>query len=1187
MEVLLLGLFELRDSRGVVALRRQKHRALVAFLALRPREVVSSDTLVEELWGGDPPKTARQALQNYVSLLRKQLGADTIETHASGYALNVESEQVDALRFEQLVHEARGAEGAEERGRLLRAALGLWRAPAFADLLYEPFAATASRRLEDLRLVAGEELVDAELELGRHTVLISELEVLIRENPFRERLRGQLMLALYRAGRQADALRAYRDARDALAELGLDAGVQLRSLEQAILNQDPTLDLETNLPDVEERRKTVTVLLCDLAVDAMGLDPEQVRRKAVPTLAGARAAIELHGGVVETRAGDELLGIFGLPATHEDDALRAARTAVQIRSLAPRLRAGIDTGEVLTGHGFVSGDVVARAKRFEREADPGEVLIGGATVALCGDAVTAEPTEDAFRLLAAPEQAQAISRALDTPLVGRDRELGLLRDAFEQTCGAKRAQLLAVIGEPGIGKTRLARELALGVEEETTVLVGRCVSYGLGATWLPLGEMLQQAGERLDGILERATSPGEVFLETRQILERLARVRPMVLVFDDVHWAEPTLLDFVDYLGKQAAGPILCLCLSRPELVETRPYLAANAIRLGPLSEEEAEALSASVDSTLRPRLLSAAGGNPLFLEQLMAFAQEGGTVDAVPPSLEALIAARLDLLHPEEQALLHRAAVIGRSFERALLPELGGVVERLAGLEEKGLVRRLARGGYRFHHVLVREVAYASLPKAERAELHERLADLLADRGDADELVGYHLEQAHRLGCDLRPLDRQLRRLGADAGERLGAAGVEAWRRGDSPAAINLLTRACELLPKRNPFRPELLCYLGPALYAGGALSDAEAVLEGAVDATAAAGNRPLEWRARLELASLRLASDPEGRVAELLELAEKAIPLFEALGDEQALGRTWRFLADVHGAMKCHYKAAVDASERALACYERCGWPTSTSVGDLAAFLYYGPAPVPEAIDRCRRLLASTSRGGEAATFTFLGGLEAMGGQFEAARQLVAKARRLYEALGQTSAAEANCGTVAARIEVLDGEHVAAEDILRKSCAALEHMGNRAYLATRAAELADVLYARGRDDEAEEWVSRAIELAASDDITTQLFWRCVRGKLLARRGMDGEGESLVREAIHLADATDALNYQARAHLDLAQVLGIAGRVVEASAAAEASIELFDRKGNAAASQLARTVLEEHAPLVSSRGATTRRRAP
>jgi len=1173
VDVRLLGPFEVRAGGRAVPLRRQKHRALVAFLALRPREVVSSDTVVEELWAGDPPKTARQALQNYVSLLRKQLGADAIRTHSAGYALEIDPDQVDALRFERMVEEARDFAEPEERARSLRAALALWRGPALADLLYEPFAADVARRLEELRLVAREELVDAELERGRHTELLPELETLIGENPFRERLRGQLMLALYRAGRQADALRAYREAREALAELGLDPGIQLRALEQAILNQDPALDLETALPDSEERRRTVTVLLCDLAVAAPGVDPEQARAETVRALAEARAAIELHGGAVETRAGDELLGIFGVPAAHEDDALRAARAAVRIRNLAPDLRIGIDTGEVLTGPRFVSGEVVARAKRLEHDAGPNEILAGPASVALFGDAVAVEPVDGAFRVLTVAEEAQAITRAFDTPLVGRERELAALRLAFGDSCDAKRGSLATVLGEPGIGKTRLARELAADVGEEATVLVGRCVSHGEGLTWLPLGEMLNQAGERLDAILERAGSPGEVFLEARQIFERLARVKPVLLVFDDVHWAEPTLLDLVEYLGARAVGPILCLVLGRPELVETRPEWAADAIRLGPLSDQEAETLSVEVEAELRVQLVATAGGNPLFLEQLMAFAQEGGAIDAVPPSVEALIAARLDLLAPEEQRLLQRAAVIGRLFERALLPELDVVVERLAGLEEKGFVRRLARGGYRFHHVLVREVAYSALPKAERAELHERLADLLADRAASDELVGYHLEQAHRLGAELRPLDRRLRRLGADAGERLGAAGVEAWKLGDSPTAVNLLTRACALLPERDSFRLLLLCHLGSALHVGGALADAEEVLEGAVETSVVAGDRLREARARLELAAVRLFSDPEGRADEVIALARETIPLFEAVADEQALGRAWRFLADVHGAMHCRYAAGVDAAERALACYEQCGWPTSTSIGDLAAFLYYGPAPVDEAVERCGRLVAGTGRGGEAAVLTFLGGLEGMRGQFDEARRLVSKARRLYEELGQTFVAEVECGAVDARIEMLGGDYAAAEEILRASCAALERMGYRGYLATRAAELADVLWVRGHDAEAENWVSRAIELGASDDIPTQVLCRCVRGKQLARRGEFAEAERFVHEAIVLADTTDALNHQARTRLDLAQVLGMARRMDEAAAVGEVAIELFQRKGNTAAAERARARLAELAP--------------
>jgi tetratricopeptide (TPR) repeat protein len=454
-------------------------------------------------------------------------------------------------------------------------------------------------------------------------------------------------------------------------------------------------------------------------------------------------------------------------------------------------------------------------------------------------------------------------------------------------------------------------------------------------------------------------------------------------------------------------------------------------------------------------------------------------------------------------------------------------------------------------------------------------LADLLADRDASDELVGYHLEQAYRYGSELRPLDRRLRRLGADAGERLGAAGINAWKRLDSPAVVNLLTRACAVLPERDSFRLQLLCHLGPALQTAGALGSAEEVLEGAVKTAEAAGDKPREARARLELAALRLDSDPEGRARELIELSEEAIPLFDALGDDQALGRAWRFLADVHGAMHCQYAKGVGAAEHAITYYERSGWPTSTSFGDLAAFLFYGPAPVPDAIDRCRALLARTRPGGEAAVLTFLGGLEGMGAHFDDARRLIAKARRLYEDLGQSGVAETNCGGVAARVEILAGDEAAAEEILRTTCANLERMGNRGYLATRAAEFADVLWSRGYEEEASLWVSRAIASGASDDIPTQIAWRCVRAKLYARRN-EPEAEQLVREAIQLSDATDALNQQARARLDLGLVLGIAGRAAEASAAVEAAIELFDRKGNTAASARARALLSEFTPSAS-----------
>jgi DNA-binding SARP family transcriptional activator len=1170
VDLLILGPFEVRDGERLVALPRRKHRELLTLLALRAGELVSTDVLVEELWRSRPPKTARQALHNYVSQLRNELGGDVIETREPGYVLHVDPDRLDLLRFQRLTGEARREESAEQRAAKLTAALALWRGAPLADLAYDDLGIVEAARLEELRLAAREDLIDAELDLGRHADLVSELEALVLEHPFRERLCGQLMLALYRGGRQADALEAYSRARSVLLdELGLEPSIQLRDLQQAILRQDPALDLPAVLPPVEERRKTVTVLFCELAPPEEGLDPELLRRRTVRVLAEARSVIELHGGSVEMRAGDELLGVFGVPAAHEDDALRAARAAAEIRAVLSDLRMGVDTGEVLVGRGFVSGDIVERAKRLQREALPGEALLGEATIARCRDAVTVEDSAGAARLVTVEEEAGAISRALDTPLVGRKRELTALRHAYDEACVECRCRLVTVVGEAGIGKTRLARELVVGIGEGANVLVGRCVSYGEGATWLPLAQILEQAGERLDEILTGAGSPGEVFLGTRRVFERLAETRPVVLVFDDVQWAEPTLLDLVEYLDGRAEGPILCLCLARTELLDVRPGLGDGALRLGPLAKQQAATLAANVEPELQARLIEAAGGNPLFLEQLIAFAAAGGALDTVPPSVEDLIAARLDLLAPELLGVLQRAAVVGLVFERADVQELGADTGLLPELEEKGFVKRI-RSGFRFHHVLLRDVAYASMPKAERAELHERLGDWLGDRGEPDELIGYHLEQAFRLGEELAPVGRRLKRLAADAGARLGAAGIEAWKRGETPATLNLLERATKLLPEHDPHRLELLCELGTAIRSGGNLSAAEEALAEAAESAVVCGDRRLELRARLELARVRLFTDPEGRANEVLDVAAEAIPVFEALHDDRSLGRAWLSIALVHGPVHLRHAAAADAAEQAIAHYRRSGWSFSAALGVLTSALEHGPMPVQDAIRGCRKLLTGASPGEEANVLAPVAGLEALQGHFAEARRLIARARELYEQLGQVATAEANCGTVAARIELEAGDYAAAEKILRSSCQVLEQAGDRAYLATTGAKLANVLCLRGEFGEADEWCRVAAELAASDDIITQVLCRTVRARLLAQEGKLDEAEELAREAVHLTEETDALTRIAASLLDLAGIVQLRGNTAEAREAVERAIDLFEQKGCLTGARRARAILGE-----------------
>ncbi|TML40938.1 MAG: transcriptional regulator, partial [Actinobacteria bacterium] len=329
MDFRILGPLEVRDRGRPIELPRRKQRAVLAILLLRRGEIVSSDVLVDGLWGEDPPPTARAALHNYVAQLRRALGPGVVLSRAGSYLLDIAPEQIDVGRFERLTAEGRAALG-EERVEKLREALMLWRGPPLADLAFEPFAANEASRLEELRTAALEELIDAKLSLGASAELVAELEALITEHPFRERLRGQLMLALYRAGRQAEALEAYQEARRTLAdELGIEPSAPLRELEQALLRQDPSVAAPVRVAreiaaPQEKRRKTVTVLFADV-VYPVTLDPELLRETSLAVLKTMRGVLEGHGAMIEQRSGDEVMAVFGVPRSHEDDALRAAR----------------------------------------------------------------------------------------------------------------------------------------------------------------------------------------------------------------------------------------------------------------------------------------------------------------------------------------------------------------------------------------------------------------------------------------------------------------------------------------------------------------------------------------------------------------------------------------------------------------------------------------------------------------------------------------------------------------------------------------------------------------------------------------------------------------------------------------------------------------------------------------------
>jgi DNA-binding SARP family transcriptional activator/tetratricopeptide (TPR) repeat protein len=1172
----LLGPLELSCAGEVVEAGGAKPRALLAYLALHLGQVLSVDQLVDDLWGEGAPQAAAHAVQVYIARMRKKLGParTALVTRGPGYALQLEPDQVDLHRFSKLADEGR-----------FREALALWRGPALADCRYEPFAQGEIRRLEELRLRCLEGRIEADLESGRHAEVVAELEAMVAAEPLRERLRALLMLALYRSGRQSDALAAYRAARQTLVdELGIEPGPELRALETAILRQDESLRPQTSEPAEPRppRRKLATILFTRIA-DPAALtethDEEEAHNLLARYFETVEAAVTRHGGTIEQAAGSTAMAVFGIPVAHEDDPLRAARAAIELLAgaaeLALQVRICLETGEVLgaessAGHRLVTGAAVSVGEQLQQATEPGHVVIGEGAARLLAHAAVMEPlvatrlpnsgSLPAYRLLSLVPAAPAVERRLDAALAGRREELAYLQAALADAIGTGRARGVVVSGAAGIGKSRLAEELAR--DAEALVLAGRCLSYGEGITYWPLRTMV--AAEELEAIMV-SPSAAEIAMAFRRYCERLAARKPVVLVLDDLHLAEPSFLELVEHVIERGDAPILVLALAREELREERPgFLSGGRLDLEGLAPDDAELLLADrmLSDATRARILEVAEGNPLFLEQLAAFAAEEGDLPEgrVPATVRALLAARLERLGPGERAVLERAAVIGREFAGAqvaslLEPGVAGTSGRhLQALTSRGFVRPGAEEEHRFRHGLIQDAVYRATPKAERALIHERYADTLeGDAEDLDELVGYHLEQAYHLRVELGANDRIGRQLATDAGTRLGAAGIRASKRADLPAAVNLLGRAVALLSTDTRPRAEFLCELGIALRAAGDGKTADEILTAARHA----GNREVGLRAAIELAYGRLLSEPRRDAGELLEETHAAIPVFETLGDHRGLGRAWLLVGFVRGGLHGRHSAWEEAAERSLTHYRQAGWPTSTCLSQIAGALYYGPAHVERAVDRCEELLqgVGADASGEANVRAFLGGLLAMQGRSLEARDEIARATAIYGDLGQRYPAAVYAGAVLADVEFLQEDSPAAEEILRTACSALEEMSDLNHLATRAADLAEALYRQGKLSEADRWATVSAESAAPDDLDAQPLWRAVRAKLLARSGSLSDAESLARDAVALAERTEGLNRQARVLLDLAEVLRLAG--TDAGEPIERAVAIFERKGN------------------------------
>jgi DNA-binding SARP family transcriptional activator len=1142
MEIRLLGPLEVQDGDRVVSLPRRQQRALLAALALRAGEVVSTDRLVADLWGERAPASATGSLQNTVAALRKLIGRDALVTQAPGYRLAVPREAVDSHRFERMLKEARTAEPAA-KARLLSDALKLWRGPALADVEETDFARVEAPRLDELRVAAQEDLIDAELELGRHTALVGELEALVTTHPTRDRFRGQLMLALYRCGRQTEAFEIFRAVRLALAdELGLDPSPELQELHRRMLNQDPLLDPPTEAADdapareVSELRLVTVLAARPPAAD----DPEQLRRLLDETLASVRDALDRYGGALQRFGPEGLVAFFGADGPADDDAERAVLAARELG-----LPAGVATGEVVQG----AGAVVARAVEL---AGVGGIRLDERTAAL-----------------------MRAERRLDAPLAGREEELTRLRSALATVRKEGRCRVVTVVGEPGIGKTRLARELALLEEARTTVLVARCVAHGQGITFLPLLGALRRAEPelaladepdadlvltRLAALAEGAQSAplGESYWAVRRLLEALGRTQPVLLVLDDAHWAEPALVDLVDYLADRTDAPLLVLCLARPELM--RPL--GELLALGPLGEEEARAIvagTAVVDGETRERIVELAEGNALYAEQLASFAADGG--EGLPPTLEAVLAGRLGGLDPAERSVLQRAAVVGREFSLGAVAALadGEVATELLSLSRAGFVHPATAAdpgddGYTFHHVLLRDAAYATLTKVDRANLHERAAAWIDRDGPGDDAIaGYHLEQAVRYR---RELGKDADELAAVAGERLAEAGMRAWRMNDIAAAAGLLGRAVAYLPPGER-RAELHLEHSGALRLRDRGEEARAALASAQRDARAAGSKRMEARVECERVQIRLLSGDVALDSAAATVAG-AIPAIRAAGDARGLARAEMVMSNVHW-FACQLDELGASAARAERHYVDAGFSGGAAVGLQAEVLYFGATPVPRAVELCAQLLERIpDRAAQATTTAVLGAILSLEGNADA-RSLLAEARSLYEEVGNENGVLTTWTPYFVEVEALVGDPGLATATGRASIERLLATGDVAHASSHALLLAYVLLDLGDSDGADEYVRLAEAHALPSDVYAQFMWRGARARLLAIEGSATEAEELARDAVRIATLTDALRERARVHIALADVLQHSGKTKEARAEMTAARKLLRQKGASA----------------------------
>jgi len=947
-------------------------------------------------------------------------------------------------------------------------------------------------------------------------------------------------------------------------------------------------------------------------------DPEALRARMRSYFDDLRRIVERHGGTVEKFVGDAVMAVFGIPVAHEDDALRAVRAAWEMREAVSRHglegRIGIDTGEVMVGgegETLVTGDAVNVAARLEQAAQPGAALVGSSTLRLVRDAVRVEVVEplalkgksrpvEAARVVELLEGASAPARHPASALVGRERERRRLWRDYEDATADRSCRLFTLLGPAGIGKSRLVADFLDRVADDADVLRGRCLSYGEGITYWPLVEILTGAAVDPGSVI--AATPEETRVAFRRLLEARAAERPQVVVVDDLHWAEPVFVDLVEHLADLSrAAPIFVLCIARTELLDARPgwgggKLNATSLLLEPLPADACDELienllaGAELDGDTRERIAAASEGNALYVEEMIAMvrerADEGELV--VPPTIQALLQARLDLLGDEDRLVLGRAAIAGQVFERAAVEELArdelqtDLGERLASLVRKELVRPdTSRTGdddaFRFRHILIRDAAYASLPKELRARLHERFADWLerTSSGSAlelEEIVGYHLEQAYVLRAELGLAGPAEQELARRAAAKLLASGLSARDRGDGAAAAGLLRHGVELLPLADPDRLAALPELALALARIGDLEQAVALLDSTIEEAHDAGPERIEARARLHRGALAIRTDPETSVEDELAHALEIAEALERLDDLAGLAAAHaeigmaRFMLGRAAEGEAGLRTAADLARRA-----------GDRPLELRALsmrfrpILYGPTSAPTGLVYAEEVLDDVGESGPLAAHALQARalLAAMQGEVAVFRDAASRSWRLIDELGLTLAKGQFGGDIGYAWS-LAGDLDEAEAHLRGGDELFAGIGETGNRATLAAQLADVLARQGQLDEAARAAEESRDISGPEDLDAQPRWRAALARVLSARGESVEAERLAREALELLEPTDFIFQQAEVFDVLAEILAVADRTDEAANALERALALHERKGNVVSAERSRAALAE-----------------